>query len=122
MHGQSVSSLEGDASPLRALVRARGLPLLMAAFLASACGQSKAAHSSSGESAGSSWDAGATADTGTDAGTDADADAGAGAGADADAADGSTPCSPPGTLCWGFEEGTFPPGWSRFRVGDGFAG
>jgi len=33
-----------------------------------------------------------------------------------------TACSPPGSLCWGFEEGAFPPGWMRYRLGDGFPG
>jgi hypothetical protein len=33
-----------------------------------------------------------------------------------------TPCLPAGSLCWGFEEGTIPPGWMRYRNGDGFPG
>jgi hypothetical protein len=31
-------------------------------------------------------------------------------------------CSQAGTLCWGFEEGAIPPGWMRYRTGDGFPG
>jgi hypothetical protein len=99
----------------------RTWPLLASAVLASGCGQSKSFESSSGRSAG--FDAGGGADAGAAVESGADGDAGAGASVDA-SNDGQTvsACSPPGTLCWGFEEGTFPPGWSRYRVGDGFAG
>jgi hypothetical protein len=52
-------------------------------------------------------------------------DGGAEAAADvSDSGDAAESCLPPGTLCWGFEEGTLAqlPGWTRNRNGDGFPG
>jgi hypothetical protein len=89
--------------------------LLIAAVAACACGQS---------SAGGLADAGTDASLGadTDIADTAAADAAAAADASSEGEAGSAACSLPGTLCWGFEEGSFPTGWARYRVGDGFPG
>ncbi len=106
----------------------RGWPVVLAALLASSCGQSTAkGPAAPGQSSGSSA-GGSGQGTGTSTGPFVDGGDDGGPVANADASEASpeatiaTICSPPGTLCWGFEEGTIPPGWTRYRMGDGFPG